>query len=374
MTVAVNDLDDVNPVHPTPELDAQVTSQPQVTASPSVPDAQQVQEAHMAQHAPMTESQVRLEMGKMNRDQLENAFIKLSQSHQPSDESVASLLGGQDILPKYTPITKRVETFVDQVDRFETHMKVFKSDMDHEVRRIHGGITKLCLDWVLEVVVGDVQVSLRREVLTFEQGLELWSNGMCALFKILESIIKCDYEELTEYWGDQMVIHLVRGLRELSAAFLKLEPMTTSDQSSKITETWQFIAKYHDRLQSYLHLLDDMEERIDAIYSVKRELDGVYEMMYERMKGTHAALVDIKTPTNSMTLTLESLSILSRNANYREQQQLPSDTSSKAIARWAGLDWGMGEIVVMKSIVMTRDFLTIVITSRLGTRLLVLNG
>jgi hypothetical protein len=35
MTVAVNDLDDVNPVHPTPELDAQVTSQPQNTALPS---------------------------------------------------------------------------------------------------------------------------------------------------------------------------------------------------------------------------------------------------------------------------------------------------------------------------------------------------
>jgi hypothetical protein len=68
-------------------------------------------------------------------------------------------------------------------------------------------------------------------------------------------------------------------------------------------------------------------------------LYGVYDMMYERMKGTHAALVDIKTPTNSMTLTLETLSILSRNANYREQQQLPSDPSSKAIARWAGLDW-----------------------------------
>jgi hypothetical protein len=116
----------------------------------------------MAQPAPMTESQVRLEMGKMSRDQLENTFIKLSQSHQPSNESVASLLRGDDLLLENTPITKRVETFIDQVDRFETHMKVFKSDMDHAVRRIHGGITKLCLDWVIEVVVGDVQVSLRR--------------------------------------------------------------------------------------------------------------------------------------------------------------------------------------------------------------------
>jgi hypothetical protein len=117
-----------------------------------------------------------------------------------------------------------------------------------------------------------------------------------------------------------------------------------------------------------------VEERKDAVYSVKRELYGVYDMMYERMKGTHAVLVDIKTPTNSMTITLENLSILSRNANYREQQQLPSDTSSKAIARWAGLDWGMGEIVVMMSIVTTRDFLTIAIMSRLGIRLSALDG
>jgi hypothetical protein len=200
----------------------------------------------MARPAPMTESQVRLEMDKMSRDQLENAFIKLSQSHQPSDESVASLLGGDDFLPEYTPITKRVETFIDQVSRFETQMLIFKSDMHHVMRGIHGGITKLCLDWVLEVVVGDVQVSLRREALTFEQGLQLWSNGMCALFKILESIIKCDYEELTEYWGDQMVIHLVRGLRELSAAFLNLEPMKIPDQSIKITEAWQLVAQRHD--------------------------------------------------------------------------------------------------------------------------------
>ena len=165
---------------------------------------------------------------------------------------------------------------------------------------------------------------------------------MCALFKILESIIKCDYEELTEYWGDQMVIHLVRGLRELSAAFLNLQPMTIPDQSIKITEAWQLVAQHHDRLQSHLLDLADVEERKDAIYSVKRELDGVYDMMHERMKGTHAALVDIKTPTNSMTLILENLSILSRNANYREQQQTSSDPSSKAIARWAGLDWGYG--------------------------------
>jgi hypothetical protein len=98
MTVSVNDLDDVNPVHPTPELNPQVTSQPQDTASPPVPDAQPVQQALMAQYAPMTEFQVRLEKGKMNRDQLEHAFIKLSQFHQPSDESVASLLSGEDIL------------------------------------------------------------------------------------------------------------------------------------------------------------------------------------------------------------------------------------------------------------------------------------
>jgi hypothetical protein len=88
---------------------------------------------------------------------------------------------------------------------------------------------------------------------------------MCALFKILESIIKCDYEELTEYWGNQMVIHLVRGLRELSAAFLKLEPMTMRDQSIKITEAWQLVAQRHDRLQSHLLDLADVEERKDAI-------------------------------------------------------------------------------------------------------------
>jgi hypothetical protein len=163
------------------------------------------------------------------------------------------------------PTTKRVETFIDQVDRFEIHMKVFKLDMNREMRIIHG-VSKWYLDWVIGVVVGDVQVSLPRKVLAFEQGLQLWSNGMLALFRILESIIKCDYEELTEYRGDQMVIQLVRGLRELSAAFLKLEPMTASDQSSKIKETWQFVAKYHDRLQSYLHLLDDMEERIEVIF------------------------------------------------------------------------------------------------------------
>ena len=94
-----------------------------------------------------------------------------------------------------------------------------------------------------------------------------------------------------------MVIHLARGLRELSAALLKSEPMTTPDQSSKITETWQLVAEYHDRLQS--HLLDhaNVEERIDAIYLVRKELEGVYDMMYERMKGTHTALVDLKTPT-----------------------------------------------------------------------------
>jgi hypothetical protein len=70
----------------------------------------------------MIETQVRLEMGKMNRDQLENAFNKLSQSYRPSDEPVASLLSGEDILPNNMPTTKRVETFIDQVDKFETHM------------------------------------------------------------------------------------------------------------------------------------------------------------------------------------------------------------------------------------------------------------
>ena len=120
---------------------------------------------------------------------------------------------------------------------------------------------------------------------------------MLALFNILELVIECEYEKLTEYWGDQMVIHLVRGLRELSAAFLKLEPMTMPDQSRRITEAWQDAAKYHDRLQAYLHVWDDMEERIDAVCSAKVELDGVYNMMYEEIKGTHIASVDLKTPT-----------------------------------------------------------------------------
>lgn len=151
-----NDYDDDLTVQPIPVPDAEATSQLQNTALPSVPDARSTRQAPMARPAPMTESQVRLEMGKMSRDQLENAFIKLSQSHQPSDESVATLLGGDDLLLVYTPITKRVETFVDQVDRFGTHMKVFKLDMNHETRILHGGTTKLYLDWVLGVVVGDV--------------------------------------------------------------------------------------------------------------------------------------------------------------------------------------------------------------------------
>jgi len=94
-----------------------------------------------------------------------------------------------------------------------------------------------------------------------------------------------------------MVIHLARGLRELSAALLKSEPMTTPDQSSKITETWQLVAEYHDRLQSHLFDQANVEERIDAIYLVRKELKGVYDMMYESMKGTHIASVDLKTPT-----------------------------------------------------------------------------
>jgi hypothetical protein len=118
-----DDDDDYPSIHPIPILDAEATSQLQNTALPSVPDAQSSRQAPMARPAPMTESQVRLEMGKMSRDQLENAFIQLSQSHQPSNESVASLLRGDDLLLENTPITKRVETFIDQVSRFQTHCR-----------------------------------------------------------------------------------------------------------------------------------------------------------------------------------------------------------------------------------------------------------
>jgi hypothetical protein len=92
--------------------------------------------------------------------------------------------------------------------------------------------------------------------------------------------------------------------------------------------------------------------------------------MYERMKGTHAALVDILTLINSMTLTLENLNIISRIANYREQQRSSFDTSSEAEAHCAGVDLETGKIVRMTSeyVVVTRDFLTVVIMSRLGIR------
>jgi hypothetical protein len=76
---------------------------------------------------PTTEEQVRLKMGEMSRDQLELALIKLSQSSEPSNRSILIFMKGDDPVPEYTPTTKRVETFVDQVNKFE-----------EELRGIHG--------------------------------------------------------------------------------------------------------------------------------------------------------------------------------------------------------------------------------------------
>lgn len=106
---------------------------------------------------------------------------------------------------------------------------------------------------------------------------------------------------------------LVSGLRELSTSIHRLEPITTPEQSSKITEAWQSVARYHDRIQSYLHEMADtadVKDTIEAVFAVKSRLNEVYEVMFKHTKRTNAALMDFKRRTTSMPLTKRNVARL----------------------------------------------------------------
>ena len=65
----------------------------------------------------MREAQLRLKMGSMTREQLEKILIQVSQSPSPSDTAISRLMADT------VPFQNQVETFIDQIDAFETQIK-----------------------------------------------------------------------------------------------------------------------------------------------------------------------------------------------------------------------------------------------------------
>jgi hypothetical protein len=259
-------------------------------------------------------------MGQMTRDELEVAFIRLSQSPRPANESVSCLLYGDDLVPEYSPKTRRIETFVDHICKFDDQLRGI--DMESK------DIMKDSLIGIMAEVVVTVRMALD-EVgsgegrMTLDERLEPWKQGHITLIIMCTAFAeKIDLEQMGEDWIRRTFNALFTAFKSLSSDFLKLKTEATPEQLSEIaeyTEWWSEAIEAFKELS--LELGEDDEESGGAdegfewVGSPTDNVDEVHAVMNEQTQGTNTAMIDFNPP-----LTTENSKRLQPDTKSEAQQ------------------------------------------------------
>jgi hypothetical protein len=193
-------------------------------------------------------------------------------SDHATDGALYPLLDVGHLLGGYA--SQGIATFIDQVNKFTSRLKgPVLGDLTALVEYQQDSL--VILNMATRGVVRTVERSLgmgRREV-NDEEGFQTWSNGMLALFEMIDKALYCRIQELKFLLEDkrEVIAGIVNGMVVLTPCLLQFN---VTDERSDVVENMLGEAKAtHRYLMNFRKVRDRLKEVIDQWYEVSTWID-----------------------------------------------------------------------------------------------------